>query len=49
MMSGKYSTKQKQVYFKAYSDLIQLENALEHLKEENTDLFQVSILEKNSD
>lgn len=45
-MSSNYNTKQKQVYCKAYKNLNQLENALSLIKEENTFLFQVSILGK---
>lgn len=43
-MSSNYI--KKQVYFKAYKNLSQLENALNLLKEENTFRFQVSILGK---
>jgi len=46
MILGKYNTKQKQIHFRAYQELSQLENALKHLKEENTALFQLSILGK---
>ncbi|WP_339626627.1 hypothetical protein [uncultured Winogradskyella sp.] len=46
MILGKYNTKQKKIYFRAYKELSQLENALKHLKEENTALSQVSILGK---
>lgn len=47
-MSSTHSTKQKQVCFKAYKELEQLENALKHLKEENTPQIQVSVLGKVS-
>jgi hypothetical protein len=39
-----YHIKQKQIYFKAYKDLSQLENALKHIKEEGTSNLQISIL-----
>ncbi|MDC1504190.1 hypothetical protein N8475_03285 [Winogradskyella sp.] len=48
MMSSTHSTKQKQVCFKTYKELEQLENALKHLKEENTPQIQVSVLGKVS-
>jgi len=47
-MSSTHSTKQKQVYFKAYKELEQLEKALKYLKEENTAQIQVSVLGKVS-
>ena len=46
MTSGKYNTRQQLIYFKAYTELSELENAINHLKEENAALFQVSILGK---
>ncbi|WP_299111282.1 hypothetical protein [uncultured Winogradskyella sp.] len=46
MMSNNFNTEQKQVSFKAYKDLRQLENALKDLKEANTNLFHLSILGK---
>lgn len=46
MISDNYNSEQKQVYFKAYKKLSQLEIALKHLKEENTAGLQVSILGK---
>nr|WP_321230202.1 hypothetical protein [uncultured Psychroserpens sp.] len=48
MKLGKYNIKQKQIYFKAFPELSKLENALKQLKEQNTSLFQVSILGKIS-
>lgn len=47
-MSSKYSTKQKQVCFKAYKELTQLENALKQLKKQNAAQSQVSVLGKVS-
>jgi hypothetical protein len=41
-----YHIKQKQIYFKAYKHLSQLENALKQIKEEDTSNLQISILVK---
>ena len=47
MTTENYNTKQKQVYFKAYKHLFLLENALEHIKQQEGDSnFQISILGK---
>jgi hypothetical protein len=50
MTSEDYNRKQKQTYFKAYKNLLQLENALKRLKlkEENASRFRVSFLGKAS-
>lgn len=46
MKLGKYNAKQKEVYFKAYQELSELDIALKYLNEENSSRFQVSILGK---
>lgn len=46
MTSDNYNTRQKQVYFKAFQELPQLENVLEQIKEKNASEFQMTILGK---
>src|SRR5690606_42050062 len=46
MTSDNYNTRQRQVYFKAFQELPQLENVLEQIKEKNASEFQMTILGK---
>lgn len=48
MYLKRYNTKQKQIYFKAYSNVYQLETALNRIKVEDISDFQISILGKVS-
>jgi hypothetical protein len=48
MYSKKYNTDQKQIYFKAYQNLSQLEIALNRIEKEDTAKIQMSILGKVS-
>lgn len=47
MRSANYNIKEKQIYFKVYQDLPQLENALKHLEEQRFLQVQVSVLGKS--
>lgn len=46
MTTVSYNRNQKQIYFKAYTHLSLLENALRNIKEEDIKNFQISILGK---